>query len=62
MTSDTSELDTIELDAVSGGLKWIRGIKNDDVIDKRAQTGAQSAAIAGLVGGFGGGAGGAVPH
>jgi hypothetical protein len=62
MSIKTSELNTTELDAVSGGLKWTRGTKNDDVIDRRAQTGAQSAAIAGLIGGFGGGAGGAVPH
>jgi len=61
MTSEIRELSATELDAVSGGLKWTRGTKNDDVIDRRAETGAQSAAIAGLVGGFGGGAGGVVP-
>ena len=61
MTNNTSELNATELDAVSGGLKWIRGTENADVIDRRAQTGAQSALISGMAGGFGGGAGGVVP-
>ena len=61
MTNDNRELNAAELDAASGGMKWTRGTKNDDVIDRRAETGAQSAAIAGLIGGFGGGAGGVVP-
>ncbi len=32
--SKTSELELGELDAVSGGMKWIP-VKNDDVIDAR---------------------------
>ena len=36
--TDTTELNVSELDGVSGGLKWTRGTRNDDVIDKRAET------------------------
>jgi len=34
MHTETRELDTTELDAVSGGMKWTP-VKNDDVIDAR---------------------------
>jgi hypothetical protein len=34
MNTNTSELDTTELEAVSGGMKW-SPVKNDDVIDAR---------------------------
>ena len=30
-----TELNTTDLDAVSGGMKWTPGTKNDDVIDAR---------------------------
>ena len=35
MNTNSSELDINELDAVSGGVKWNRNTKNDDVIDAR---------------------------
>ena len=35
MNTNTSELELCELDAVSGGMKWNRNTKNDDVIDAR---------------------------
>ncbi|MBR1194301.1 hypothetical protein JQ634_32715 [Bradyrhizobium sp. AUGA SZCCT0240] len=35
MTTDNRELNAIELDAVSGGMKWTPGTKNPDVIDAR---------------------------
>jgi hypothetical protein len=35
VNTEIRELDTAELDAVSGGLKWTPGTKNDDVIDAR---------------------------
>ena len=35
MHTEIRELDTTALDAVSGGMKWTPGIKNDDVIDAR---------------------------
>jgi len=34
MNTEICELDTTELDAVSGGMKW-SPVKNDDVIDAR---------------------------
>jgi hypothetical protein len=34
MHTEIRELDTTELDAVSGGMKWTP-VKNDDVIDAR---------------------------
>ena len=34
MHTDIRELDSTELDAVSGGMKWTP-VKNDDVIDAR---------------------------
>jgi hypothetical protein len=34
MHTEIRELDTTELDAVSGGMKW-SPVKNDDVIDAR---------------------------
>ncbi len=34
MNTDIRELETTELDAVSGGMKWTP-VKNDDVIDAR---------------------------
>jgi hypothetical protein len=55
MTSTSRELNAAELDAVSGGMKWTRGTKNDDVIDARGQ----SSLMAGLVGAMAGGVGGA---
>lgn len=55
MTSTSHELNAAELDAVSGGMKWTRGTKNDDVIDARGQ----SSLMAGLVGAMAGGVGGA---
>ena len=35
MQIENRELNTTELDAVSGGMKWTPGTKNDDVIDAR---------------------------
>jgi hypothetical protein len=35
MNSAIRELDTTDLDAVSGGFKWNPNTKNDDVIDAR---------------------------
>ena len=35
MNTSSSELETSELDAVGGGMKWNRNTKNDDVIDAR---------------------------
>lgn len=35
MHTETRELESTELDAVSGGMKWTPGTKNDDVIDAR---------------------------
>lgn len=35
MQIENCELNTIELDAVSGGMKWTPGTRNDDVIDAR---------------------------
>jgi hypothetical protein len=35
MKTETRELDVTELNAVSGGMKWTPGTKNDDVIDAR---------------------------
>jgi hypothetical protein len=35
MNNDIRELDTAELEAVSGGMKWNPNTKNDDVIDAR---------------------------
>ena len=32
---NTFELNTADLEAVSGGMKWTPGTKNDDVIDAR---------------------------
>lgn len=32
---DNRALNTTDLDAVSGGMKWTPGTKNDDVIDAR---------------------------
>ena len=32
---NAAELNSVELDAVCGGMKWTRGTKNDDVIDAR---------------------------
>ena len=55
MTSTSRELNAAELDAVSGGMKWTRGTKNDDVIDARGQ----SSLMAGLVGAMAGGVGAA---
>lgn len=55
MTNAVHELSTTELDAVSGGMKWTRGTKNDDVIDARGQ----SSLMAGLAGAMAGGIGGA---
>lgn len=61
MTNEIRELNAAELDAVGGGMKWTHGTKNDDVVDRRAETRAENAMIAGLAGAFGGGAGGAGP-
>jgi hypothetical protein len=55
MTNTSRELNAAELDAVSGGMRWTRGTKNDDVIDARGQ----SSLMAGLVGAMAGGVGGA---
>ena len=55
MTNDNRELNAAELDAASGGMKWTRGTKNDDVIDARGQ----SSLMAGLAGVLAGGVGGA---
>jgi len=52
---NAAELNSVELDAVCGGMKWTRGTKNDDVIDARGQ----SSLMAGLVGAMAGGVGGA---
>ena len=35
MKSGNRELNTTDLDAVSGGMKWNPNTKNDDVIDAR---------------------------
>ena len=35
MHTEIRELDNTALDAVSGGMKWTPGTKNDDVIDAR---------------------------
>ncbi len=35
MHSENHELDTTELDAVSGGMKWTPGTRNPAVIDAR---------------------------
>ncbi|MBR1142676.1 hypothetical protein [Bradyrhizobium sp. AUGA SZCCT0431] len=35
MNTVNRELNAIELDAVSGGMKWTPGTKNPDVIDAR---------------------------
>jgi hypothetical protein len=35
MNTEARELESTELDAVSGGMKWTPGTKNDDVIDAR---------------------------
>ncbi|MBR1269444.1 hypothetical protein JQ629_18180 [Bradyrhizobium sp. AUGA SZCCT0222] len=35
MQTEIRELNAIELDAVSGGMKWTPGTKNSDVIDAR---------------------------
>jgi hypothetical protein len=56
MKTEIRELDTAELDAVSGGMRWTRGVKNDDVIDRRAE-GAILVAAAGAIAGAMGGAG-----
>jgi hypothetical protein len=54
--NEIRELDTTELEAVSGGMRWTRGVKNDDVIDRRAE-GAILVAAAGAIAGAMGGAG-----
>lgn len=35
MNTDNRELNTSELDAVNGGMKWTPGTRNPDVIDAR---------------------------
>jgi hypothetical protein len=35
MNPETRALELTDLDAVSGGMKWTPGTKNDDVIDAR---------------------------
>ncbi|CAN7236286.1 hypothetical protein LJR220_000894 [Bradyrhizobium sp. LjRoot220] len=35
MKTDNRELNTSELEAVNGGMKWTPGTKNPDVIDAR---------------------------
>ncbi len=56
MTDTKRELDTSELEAISGGMKWTRGTKNDDVIDARGQSSLMAGIAGAMAGGVGAGA------
>jgi hypothetical protein len=56
MTDTKRELDTSELKAIPGGMKWTRGTKNDDVIDARGQSSLMAGIAGVMAGGVGAGA------